>query len=320
MLKRITAVLIAAILLVSVFGGCADNTVDSDKLKIVCTVFPYYDWVRNIVKDQENTEIILLLNTGTDLHSYQPTAEDIVTISSADIFIYTGGTSDSWVKDVLNSSKNEKTTILNLCEALGKENLYCVEEIGEEGHAHEEGEEHTHAHDEHIWLSIKNAIKLTKVIADAIIEKDTPNKTVYEQNCLEYTNVLSSLDVLYENTLASADKDTLVFADRFPFIYLTKDYSLSYFAAFSGCSAESEASFETVTRLAGKINELGLSYIIITETSDGSVANTVRNSTNTKNQEILTMNAIQSITKADLDNGYTQIMKSNLEVLKKALS
>lgn len=319
MIKRITAVLLTAILLISVFGGCTARIQDSDNLKIVCTVFPYYDWVRNIVKGTENTEIVLLLNTGTDLHSYQPTAEDIVTISSADIFIYTGGTSDAWVNDVLSTSRNEKTKAMNLCEILGEDNLYCVEEAGEEGHRHEE-DGHNHTHDEHIWLSLNNAVTLTEAIAAAIIEKDPENKDLYEQNCLAYVNELKALDGLYKTAVDSAKKDTVVFADRFPFIYLIKDYKLSYFAAFSGCSAESEASFETVTRLAGKINELGLSYILITETSDGSVADTVKNSTSSKNQEILIMNAIQSVTKNDLDKTYIEIMKDNLEVLKKALS
>ncbi len=319
MIKRITAVLLTAILLISVFSGCTARIQDSDNLKIVCTVFPYYDWVRNIVKGTENTEIVLLLNTGTDLHSYQPTAEDIVTISSADIFIYTGGTSDAWVNDVLGTSRNEKTKVMNLCELLGEDKLYCVEEAGEEGHRHEE-DGHNHTRDEHIWLSLNNAVTLTEAIAAAIIEKDPENKDLYEQNCLAYVNELKALDGLYKTAVDSAEKDTVVFADRFPFIYLIKDYKLSYFAAFSGCSAESEASFETVTRLAGKINELGLSYILITETSDGSVADTVKNSTSSKNQEILIMNAIQSVTKNDLDKTYIEIMKDNLEVLKKALS
>ncbi len=320
MIKKITAVLLAAILITGAFAGCADNTVTSDKLKIVCTVFPYYDWVRNVVKGTDNTEVVLLLNTGTDLHSYQPTAEDIVTISSADVFIYTGGTSDGWVSDVLKTSQNGNTRVLNLCEVLGEENLYCVEASSEEQHHHEEGEEHNHTHDEHIWLSVKNAVTLTKAVTNAIIEKDEKNKSVYEENCLTYTNDLIALDALYATELAAAKKDTLVFADRFPFIYLTKDYSLSYHAAFSGCSAESEASFETVTRLAQKVDELELDYILITETSDGSVANTVKNSTTAKNQEILTLNAIQSVTKTELDSSYTEIMRSNLEVLKKALS
>ena len=321
MLKKFTAVLLAAIMLICTFSGCAGvESASSDKLKIVCTVFPYYDWVRNLIKDVDNAEVILLLNTGTDLHSYQPTAEDIITISTADIFVYTGGTSDSWVTDVLKTSKNEKAKLINLCEVLGEEKLCCVEAIGDESHSHEEEDGHTHTHDEHIWLSVRNAITLTNVISDALCEKNPENKDTYEKNRIEYTDKLSALDKKYESTLAATAKNTLVFADRFPFIYLTTDYSLSYAAAFSGCSAESEASFETVTALAEKIDEVGLSYILITETSDGSVANTVKNSTKSKNQEILVLNAMQSITKSDIGTGYIEIMESNLKVLEKALS
>ncbi len=320
MTKKITAVLLAAIILISAFSGCADVASSSDKLKIVCTVFPYYDWVNNLIRDVDNVETVLLLNTGTDLHSYQPTAEDIITISTADIFIYTGGSSDAWVTDVLNTSKNENTKLLNLCELLGEENLYCAEAIGDESHSHDEEDGHNHTHDEHIWLSVKNAITLTSVISQALCEKNPENKATYESNCLEYTDKLTALDKKYESTLSAAEKNTLVFADRFPFIYLTNDYSLSYAAAFSGCSAESEASFETVTQLAAKIDEADLSYILITETSDGSVANTVKNSTKTKDQEILVLNAMQSVTKSDMGTDYIEIMESNLKVLEKALS
>ncbi len=320
MIKKISSVLIALLMLITVFSGCKNDVTESPKLNIVCTVFPYYDWVRSIAGECEGVSVTLLLDSGTDLHSYQPTAADIITISSADVFIYTGGASDSWVKDVLKTSKNENTVVLDLMSNLPENELYCVEAIGEDGHNHEDGEEHNHTHDEHIWLSIKNAVKLSEIIKNVLCDLDEENKETYQNNFISFCSDLEKLDEDYKNTFAACSKNTLVFADRFPFIYLTKDYSLDYHAAFSGCSAESEASFETVKRLAEEIDNLGLSHILITETSDGSVADTVKNATKYKNQKIVTLNALQSVTKDKLSLSYITVMRDNLAVLKEALS
>ncbi len=297
-------------------GGTGENT---EGIQIVCTVFPYYDWVKNLTKGIDNVNVTLLLNSGVDLHSYQPAAKDIVTISSADIFIYTDGTSDKWVTDVLKTSQNEDAVILPMMSNLPEESLYCVEAIGEEEH-HHEGEEHNHANDEHIWLSVRNAMKLSEIIKNALCDIDSENAEIYKANFTKYYSELQKLDEAYAQTLGECQKNTVVFADRFPFIYLVNDYGLSYHAAFSGCSAESEASFETVRRLANEIDSLGLSHIFITETSDGSVANTVKDSTKDKNQEILTLNALQSVTKDRLTVSYVDVMTENLAILKKALS
>lgn len=309
------------ILIISVTGLCAcgGTAEKTEGLQIVCTVFPYYDWVRNLTKDVEGVNITLLLNSGTDLHSYQPAAKDIVTISSADIFIYTDGTSDKWVNDVLRTSQNEETVLLPMMTNLPEESLFCVEAIGEEEHHHED-EEHNHASDEHIWLSLKNAMKLTEIIKNTLCDLDTENSGKYTANFTAYFSELEKLDKAYKETIDGCTKDTVIFADRFPFIYLVNDYGLSYHAAFSGCSAESEASFETVKRLADEVDSLGLSHILITETSDGSVANTVKDSTRDKNQEILVLNALQSVTKEQLSASYIGVMTENLAILKKALS
>lgn len=310
------------ILIIAVTGLCSCGTEQKSEgnIQIVCTVFPYYDWVRSIARGVENVEVTLLLDSGTDLHSYQPTASDIVTITSADLFIYTGGASDKWVSDVLKTSRNDNTVILDLMHNLPEERLFCVEAIGEEEHKHEEGEEHNHAEDEHIWLSVKNAMTLTKMIKDILCDIDSGNAAAYTENFTEYEKSLKALDKKYSSAVSDAKNKTVVFADRFPFVYLTEDYGLSYHAAFSGCSAESEASFETVKRLAGEIDKNSLSYILITETSDGSVAGTVKNTTKDKNQEILTLNAMQSVTKDKLSLSYIDVMTENLSVLEKALS
>lgn len=310
------------ILIIASAGLCACGSTEAtnDGLQIVCTVFPYYDWVKNLTKNVDNMNITLLLDSGVDLHSYQPSAKDIVTISSADIFIYTDGTSDKWVADVLKTSQNEHAVTLPLMSNLPEESLFCVEAIGGEEHHHEEGEEHNHAADEHIWLSLKNAMKLCEIIKNVLCDLDPDNKDTYTANFTEYYTQLENLDNAYSQTFSGCPKDTVVFADRFPFIYLVNDYSLSYHAAFSGCSAESEASFETVKRLADEIDTLGLSHILITETSDGSVAKTVKDSTRDKNQEILVLNALQSVTKENISDSYIEVMTENLAILKKALS
>lgn len=310
------------VLIIASSGLCACGSTEAtnDGLQIVCTVFPYYDWVKNLTKNVDNMNVTLLLDSGVDLHSYQPAAKDIVTISSADIFIYTDGTSDKWVSDVLKTSQNEDTVIFPMMTNLPEESLFCVEAIGEEEHHHEEGEKHSHAHDEHIWLSVKNAMKLCEGIKNVLCDLDPENKDTYTANFTEYYTELQNLHKAYSETLSECQKNTVVFADRFPFIYLINDYGLSYHAAFSGCSAESEASFETVKRLADEIDTLGLSHILITETSDGSVANTVKNSTKDKNQEILVLNALQSVTKENLADSYIEVMTENLAILKEALS
>ena len=320
MIKKLTAVTLVLIMALYLFSACGEDKTGTDKLSIVCTVFPYYDWVRNIIGDSDTAEITLLLDSGTDLHSYQPTAADIITITSADIFIYTGGTSDSWVEDVLSTSGNTDTSVINLMALIGEDKLYCVEAIGEDEHHHEEGDGHHHTHDEHIWLSLKNAALLTDAITRTLCEKDSANKDIYEANCKAYNEKLTELNKNFADRLSGLSKDTVVFADRFPFIYLIKDYNLNYYAAFSGCSAESEASFETVKHLADKTDELGLSCILITETGDGSVARTVNESTKEKSCEILTMNAMQSVTKDKTDFSYIEIMEENLRLLEKALS
>lgn len=321
MLKKITAALLPLIIILTAMCACTETKDNTDKLKIVCTVFPYYDWAKNITEGSENTELILLLDNGTDPHSFQPSAEDIVTISTADIFIYTGGESDSWVEDVLKTSENEDTLVLKLMDCLESDRLYCVEENNEDNlHSHKDTDDSVHTPDEHIWLSLKNAAELTGIIADAIIGKDSKNKALYEENCKNYKEDLLLLNSTYERTFFSLTKDTIVVADRFPFIYLVNDYGIKYHAAFPGCSAESEASFETVTRLTVQTDKLGLSSIIITETSDGALAESVKNNTETRNQQILTLNSIQSVTSNELTNSYIDIMNTNLSVLEAALS
>lgn len=295
----------------------------TEKLKIVTTIFPEYDWVRQIAGDKvSDMDITMLLDNGVDLHSYQPTADDIMKISDCDLFIYVGGESDEWVNDALKEAVNKDMQVINLLDVLGEQ--VKIEELveGMQDTEHEEEEEHEEKeYDEHVWLSLKNAETLCDAIAEALGNADPDNKAVYDTNKAAYIDQLVSLDNQYREVADQASVKTLLFGDRFPFRYLVDDYGLSYYVAFAGCSAESEASFETISFLAQKIDELGLKYVMTIEKSDQKIAKTIIENTQNKDRSILTLDSMQSTTSADAANGmtYLSIMEGNLNILKEAL-
>ncbi len=301
--------------------GAAEPS-SADSISVVTTIFPEYDWVKQVVGEVPNVDITLLLDNGVDLHSYQPTAEDIMKISSCDLFVYVGGESDEWVEDALQEAVNPNMQVINLLEVLGDsvkeeevvEGMEAEEEEEAEG---EEGEEEEVEYDEHVWLSLKNAQVLVNAIESALETVDSANAATYKSNADAYTAALDELDAKYEAAVSAANGKTLLFADRFPFRYLVDDYGLSYYAAFVGCSAETEASFETITFLAKKVDELGLGTVLTIENSDNKIANTVIENTNSKSASILAMDSMQSVTSKDAS--YLAIMESNLETLEEAL-
>ena len=326
-MKKITALLLALFMLVGVLAGCGkqNDTNQTDKLSIVTTIFPEYDWVREILGDKaDNAEITMLLDNGVDLHSYQPTADDIVKISDCDLFIYVGGESDEWVEDALRNAANRNMKVINLLEVLG--DSVKTEEIVEgmqEEHEHEDVEEHEHEEeaDEHVWLSLKNAKMLVRVISKALQELDPDNKDIYAANADAYVKKLSALDAEYQTAVDAASNKTILFGDRFPFRYLVDDYGLRYYAAFVGCSAETEAGFETISFLAKRVDELKLPCVLTIEGAQHKIAETIVRNTTAKNQKVLTMDSMQSTTSKDVKNGttYLSVMEKNLSVLKEAL-
>ena len=335
------------------FCASCNTTGSGDKMSIVTTIFPEYDWVMNILGDKkDNADVTLLLDNGIDLHSYQPTPKDIVTISKCDLFIYVGGESDEWVDNALKQAINKDMKVINLMETLGdaikeEEVIEGMEghdhdhdhedgedhdhEEGEDhDHDHEEGEDHDHDHDheegeveydEHVWLSLKNAEVIVKEIGKSLSVIDKENADYYNGNVTSYVNKLKDLDSRYDAAVKAGTKDTLLFADRFPFRYLVDDYNLKYYAAFVGCSAETEASFETIKFLANKVDELGLNVILKIESSDGGIANTVKEATKNKNQTIMTMDSLQSASTKEYKAGrnYLSVMEQNLTVLKETV-
>ena len=317
-MKRISKSLILLFCLF-LLAGCGRETVKHDKIKITTTIFPVYDWVCNIVGDLDNYEVRYLLDRGSDLHSFQPSSQDIVNIINSDLFIYVGGESEEWVNDVLKSKDAEGLKYINLLDALGSRAL-VEEEFGEDDD-HEEGH-HDEEYDEHIWLSLENASILCEQIAEKIISLDPSCEEKYRANLEEYGHELWLLKREYRDTFAGDGQKVIVVADRFPFAYLVNDYGIEYYAAFSGCSAESEASFETVVNLASKVDEYDLPVILHIESSDGSIAETVRKTTTNKDQQILMLNSLQAVSSEDIRNGvtYLKTMQENLEVLRKALN
>ncbi|MBQ3356790.1 MAG: zinc ABC transporter substrate-binding protein [Oscillospiraceae bacterium] len=521
-MKKILSITLCLLMLLGVMTGCADepatpappqpdsvtseqNPTDAPvekKLNIVTTIFPEYDWVKQILGDQaDRADITMLLDNGVDLHSYQPTADDIVKISTCDMFVYVGGESDEWVEDVLAEAQNKDMVVVNLLEVLGdkvkaeevKEGMeadhdheheheheeieeediqdralsefegewsslipllesgaleaYVEHEAEEDGastdevleelaekwacdavtiaidgstitftyvdgtsesaeysyagyvpvraedgditsvryqfeadadgapkyvqfndHGHEPADEVEHFHvwfgdesfdallnaasnpffvpasasseevleelmgghhheeeeeesDEHVWLSLRNAAALCDYLSSKLCELDADNAEAYAANTDAYVAKLNALDADYQAAVDAASVKTLLFGDRFPFRYLTDDYGLDYYAAFVGCSAETEASFETIVFLANKVDELGLRAILQIESADGRIAQTIRDTTAAKDQAILTMDSMQSTTSADVANGasYLTIMEQNLAVLAEAL-
>ena len=332
-MKKIIIAVLCMLLTAGALAGCGEKN-KSEKnadLSIVATIFPGDDWVREIMGDEaENADITMLMDNGTDLHSYQPTADDISKISKCDLFIYAGGESDEWVKDALKQAENKDMKVINMIEMLG--DSVKTEEVvegmeSEHDHDHDEDGDHNDSdqeveYDEHTWLSLKNAEMICEAIENDLSSLDPENKDIYKKNSEEYISKLSELDSKYQKTVDDAARKTVLFGDRFPFRYLTDDYGMDYYAAFVGCSAETEASFKTVKFLAEKVDELDLPCVMTIEGSDHKIAETIIRNTADKDQKVLTMDSMQAVTASDLKDGktYLSVMEKNLEALKEALN
>ena len=381
-MRKYLVVCLAVLLGISILSACgrtkatevagqssvSGEASSDDALKIVVTIFPEYDWVKQILGENSNAEVKMLLDNGVDLHSYQPSVDDIISISECDLFVYVGGESDEWVEDALAEGNKTDRRVINLLEVLGDQ--VKAEEVVEgmeaehdhdhdhddadddhdhedadkehedhdhedadeehEDHDHEDADEDHHDHDheeeeeemdEHVWLSLRNASAICEAIAGELGQIDPANNDTYMKNLKSYQEELAKLDQEYTDAVNGAKTGTLLFADRFPFRYLVDDYSLNYYAAFVGCSAETEASFQTILFLANKVDELKLSAILTIEGADHKIAETVRSSTEKKDQKILSMDSMQGTTSKDVADGktYLSIMKANLDVLKEAI-
>ena len=290
-----------------------------DRISIVATIFPEYDWTREVLGDRLEEADLRLLCNGVDLHSYQPTIEDMTVIADCDLFIYVGGESDDWVVDALSETSNPDRKVISLLEVLGSSAR--EEEYVEGMKAEPEESEEEPESDEHVWLSLRNAKLFTSEIAGALSQIDPDHAGEYEANAAVYSEKLTSLDTEYEQAVNAGRVSTLLFGDRFPFLYLTKDYGLTYYAAFAGCSAEAEASFETIAFLAQKANELELHTILKIEGDGNRIAGTIAQNTVYKDTKVAVLDSMQGTTLKDVENGvsYLSIMRDNLSVLEEAL-
>jgi len=311
------------------FTGCSAGQIanaqnqNDDKIDIVCTLFPEYDWTKEILGDQiENINLTYLLESGLELHTYQPSAKDMMTISNCDVFIYIGGESESWVDDALKNASNPDMKVIRLMDVLGDSAKEEEIKEGMETESEEEEESDEPEYDEHIWLSVRNAEILCDSICNTLCDVMPEQKENYQANLNAYLEKLNTLDQDFHDLTASASVKTLIFGDRFPFRYFTDEYDLDYYAAFVGCSAETKASFETVAFLSGKLDELQLDTVFVIENADTSIAEAIIANTENKNQQIVTLNSMQSVSGDEIANGtsYLTIMQENLNTLKEALN
>ena len=346
--RHLKSIGIALVLCLSLLSGCAKpvQMADKDENVILCTTFAAYDWVREILGDTDTFTCRMLVDNGVDLHSYQPSAQDIMKIANCRMLVYVGGESDTWVSDALVESGNENIVAISLLDLVGNRALNEVELEGVEEHHHHDHDDEDHDHeaepadhaegeadntdgqndaedghyDEHVWLSLKNAIVCTETLADAITELDSDNAKQYVANAKTYTGKLEALDDDYQTMRDAATQTTILVGDRFPFLYLAEDYDIHYFAAYSGCSADVEASVHTVTYLAEKLQEYKLQAIYVVDNGTDSLANTIAESAEMK-PKILHLSSMQSVTKDDIEKGctYLSYMEENLQMLKQGL-
>ena len=314
-MKKKLLILLSALTLL--LAGCGQKQ-SSQKLQIVAAIFPEYDWVRQIVGDDDSVELTLLVDDGVDPHSFQPAVSDMVTAANCDLLIYGGGESDQWLTKLEATNPNRETLVL--LPLLGAQ--AHQEEVVEGMEAHEEDEPENDAEmDEHVWLSLRNASFFCQAITDALCDLNPNKADEYRANLSAYQQQLDALDVEFQQAVSAASQHTIVVCDRFPFRYLVEDYNLSYYAAFPGCSAETGASFETVVFLSNKVKELNLSALLVTESSDGRMAKTVAQNAGNEQMPVLTLNSMQSVSAEQAKTlNYLSVMTDNLTVLQQALS
>lgn len=327
-MKKLLSIFLSTVVICSLFSisGCGktEKVQKSDgKISIVTTIFPYYDFVRQLAGDK--ADVRLLLSPGSDPHSYEPTPSDIVAIENCDLFIYNGGESDEWVDGVLSSIENKNVKVMKMMEYVTLRHEQSMDhnhehaehedmDDNDEGHDHEEGEEY----DEHIWTSIRNAERMSASIADELISLDSKNSDYYYEKKADYISSLDSLDKKFTEVANNKKRDTLVFGDRFPFLYFVSDYDLGYECAFPGCSHETEPSTAVVSHLIDFTRENNIPVVFYLELSSGKIAQIISEDSSAKTMQF---SSCHNVTKEDFENGatYISVMEQNLEALKEAL-
>ncbi len=320
-MKRLLSLLLAGVLLLGTLCGCSAPAKQEEGLSVVATIFPQYDFARQVMGSSD--DLTMLLRPGQEVHSYEPTPQDIIAIQNCDLFIYVGGESDAWIEDVLEGMDTSHMVILSLMDLVDplEEDTDSVLENPEE-HSHEDGEA-THLHqeeyDEHVWTSPKNAMLITQAICDALCDIDPSNAQTYRQNTADYLEQLEGLDQDFREVISNAGRDTLIFGDRFPLLYFVREYGLNYYAAFPGCASETEPSAATVARLIDLVREEQVPVVYQIELSNGNIARSIADSSGAK---VETFYTCHNITRDDFNAGetYLSLMKCNVNSLKEALN
>lgn len=329
MRKRIIGLAAALLTAASVFSGCALKGPDrGDKLSIVTTSFPPYDFVRAVAGD--SAEIEMLLQAGAEAHSYEPVPLDIARIQNCDVLVYIGGEGEVWVDKILDSIDTEGKTIIRLfdyIDPLEEEEVEGASPDGHHHHDHDDEDDHDHDHDddeeeefdEHIWTSPRNAKLCVQGIEEALCRDFPEKKDLFSSQGEVYEKQLDDLDRDFTEMTASAKGNTIIVGDRFPFRYLAHDYGLKYYAAFSGCSSESEPSVYTMAFLIDKLLEGDTDVVFYLEFSTKRLAEKLSDAADV---EMLPLQSCHNVTRDDFRSGvtYIDLMKQNLDNLREALN
>lgn len=318
-MKKIIKLIFVAIICFSIVSLTGCNNSKNSKLTIISTSFPGYDFARAITKDNKDVEVKMLLKPGAETHDFEPTPQDIKNIKNSDMFIYVGGDSDEWIDGVLKDINKDKTKIIKLMDLVNVVPEELVEGMEEHEHEHEHEEEEEVEYDEHVWTSPINAITIINKLKEEIVKIDSTNKEKYEENASAYVTELANIDADIKNVVNSAKRKEVIFGDRFPLRYFVDQYNLSYYAAFPGCSEQTEASAKTISFLIDKVKKDKIPVVFHIELSNGNIAKTISKETGAK---VLEFNAAHNISQSDFDAGvtYVSIMKDNIKVLKEALN
>lgn len=303
-MKRLIAALLCLCLMLCGCTAQPEKPHDETKLQIVCTSFPAYDFAREIAGDR--AELTLLIKPGSEVHSYEPTPKDMIRIQESDLFICNGGESEQWAKTLITPELN--TIYMMDC-------VDTVEESADGIYNAEDGEPEL---DEHVWTSPLNAIKISKEICNALCKLDTDNAEAYKTNFTAYKAQLMALDREFRQVIKNSGKHTLVFADRFPMRYFALEYGLDCYAAFPGCSSETEPSAKTVAYLIDRVREDKIPAVLYMEFSNQKMADVIFEDTGCKK---LPFYSAHSVSAEQFEQGvsYLDLMRINLNSLKEAL-
>ena len=309
-IKIIIALIVTLVASLGMIAFLTHKNAEDKKFSIVTTNFPAYDFARAVASDQ--AQIKILLKPGVDMHSYEPSPEDIIDIENCSLFIYTGGESDEWVEGILENTHNINT--LRMMDAVKP----VKEEIVEGMESEEEDKEEVE-YDEHVWTSLRNAQLIIDAIQNKLSEIYPDERASFTQNSANYKTRLADLDQKFQSIVNNSSRRTLVFGDRFPLRYFVDDYNLKYFAAFPGCSEQNEASSKTISYLVNKIKTEEIPVVLKIELTSDDIAQTIANETGAK---VLVFSAAHNISAEDFENGrtYADIMGANLAVLEEALN